>query len=93
MGGKLEHFYNDTFKDQMKYFNNYRWDLENQEGCGVVAHERLTEPRVAIEWVLATRNSLSDLPAFLGPNGILNPVIFLADFLLQKINKMHILEE
>ena len=24
----------------------YRWDLEKQEECGVVAHERLTEPRV-----------------------------------------------
>ena len=58
-----------------------------------MADESLTEPRVTMEWLLPTRNSLSDLPAFLGPNGILNPVIFLADFLLQKINKMHILEE
>ena len=27
----------------------YRKDLEKQEGCGVVAHERLTEPRVTEE--------------------------------------------
>ena len=45
----------------------YRQDLEKQERCGVVAHERLTEPRVTIEWLLAKQNSLSDLPAFLGP--------------------------
>jgi len=32
---------------------------------GVVAHERLTEPRVIIEGLLAKH------PAFLGPNGIL----------------------
>ena len=24
----------------------YRWDLQKQEGWGMVAHERLTEPRV-----------------------------------------------
>ena len=51
----------------------YRWDLEKQEGCGVVPHERPTEPRVTIEWLLAKRNSLSDLPAFLGPHDIVNP--------------------
>ena len=27
----------------------YRKDLEKQVGCGVVAHERLTEPRVTME--------------------------------------------
>ena len=27
----------------------YRYDLEKQEECGVVAHERLTEPRVTME--------------------------------------------
>ena len=30
-----------------KFF--YRLDLEKQEGCGVVAHERLTEPRITKE--------------------------------------------
>ena len=29
-----------------KSFNS--WDLEKQEGCGMVAHERLTEPRVTM---------------------------------------------
>ena len=87
MGGKLEHFYNDTFKDQMRDLNYYRWDLENQEGCGVVAHERLTEPRVTMEWLLAKPNSLSNIPAFLDPNGILNPEFFLADFLSQRLTK------
>ena len=50
-------------------FSN-RQDLAKQEGCGMVAHERLTEPRVTIEWLLPKRNSLSDLPAFLDVNGI-----------------------
>ena len=36
-----------------------------QEGCDVVAHERLTEQRVAIKWLLAKRKSISDLSAFL----------------------------
>ena len=45
----------------------YREDLEKQEECGVVAHERLTEPRVTMEWLLAKRNSLSNLPDSLGP--------------------------
>ena len=43
--------------------------LKKQEGCGLVAHESLTEPRVTIEWLLSKRNSLSDLPAFVGPYG------------------------
>ena len=42
----------------------YRWDLQKQEGCGVVAHERLTEPRVKIKWLLAKPRSFSSLPAF-----------------------------
>ena len=29
--------------------NLYRLDLEKREGCGVVAHERLTESRVTIK--------------------------------------------
>ena len=28
---------------------SYRQDLEKQEGCGVVAHERVTEPRFTME--------------------------------------------
>ena len=48
---------------------NYRYDWEKQEGCGLVAPERLTEQRVTIEWLLPKRNSLPDLCAFLGPNG------------------------
>ena len=31
------------------YGISYHYDLEKREGCGVVAHERLTEPRVTIE--------------------------------------------
>ena len=51
-------------------FFNYRWDLEKQEGCGMMAHETLTEPRVAMEWLLANQKSFSDLPAFPGLHGI-----------------------
>ena len=36
----------------------------------MVAHERLTEQRVTIEWHLAKRWSFSNLPAFLDFNGI-----------------------
>ena len=32
---------------------------------GVVAHERLTEPRVSMVWLLAKPRSFSNLPAFL----------------------------
>ena len=49
----------------------YREDLEKQEGCGVVAHERLTEPSVTMEWLLAKPRSISNLPAFLDLNGSL----------------------
>ena len=34
---------------RIKIFKNYRKDLEKREGCGVVAHERLIEPRVTME--------------------------------------------
>ena len=37
----------------------YRLDLENQERCGQLTHERLTEPRVTMEWLLAKPNSSS----------------------------------
>ena len=42
----------------------YRWDLEKQEECGVVAQERLIEPHAKIEWLLAKPRSFSNLPAF-----------------------------
>ena len=32
---------------------SYRQDFEKQEGCGVVAQERLIEPLVTMEWLLA----------------------------------------
>ena len=47
----------------------YRYDSEKQEGCGVVAHERLTEPRVTMEWLLAKPRSFWNLPAFSDLNG------------------------
>ena len=34
-----------------------------------MAHERLTEPRFTIKRLLQKPSSVSDLPAFLGPNG------------------------
>ena len=43
----------------------YRDDLEMREGCDVVAHERLTEPCVTMESLLAKLRSFSNLPAFL----------------------------
>ena len=43
---------------------NYRKDLEKQEGCCVVAHERLTESRGTIEWHLAISRSFSNLSVF-----------------------------
>ena len=42
----------------------YRYDLEKREECGVVAHKRLTEPRVTMNWLLAKSRSLSNLPLF-----------------------------
>ena len=53
------------------------WDLEKQEGCGVVAHERLTEPRITMEWLLAKLRSFSNLSAFLDLNGIVLEKSFL----------------
>ena len=41
-------FFN-LLSNRIQLKENYRLDLENQEGCGVVAHERLTEQRVKIE--------------------------------------------
>ena len=40
-------------EDEERFYN--RQDLEKQEECHVVVHERVTEPRAT---------SLSDLPAF-----------------------------
>ena len=48
----------------------YHEVLEKQGVVSVVAHERLTDPRVTIEWLLAKPSSLSDLPTFLGPYDI-----------------------
>ena len=48
----------------------YRWDLEKQEQCGVVAHERLTKPPITMEWLLAKPRSLWNFPAFLDLNGL-----------------------
>ena len=48
----------------------YHEVLEKQGVVSVVAHERLTDARVTIEWLLAKPSSLSDLPTFLGPDGI-----------------------
>ena len=49
-------------------YSFYHEVLKKQGVVGVVAHERLTKPRIAIEWLLAKPSSLSDFPAFLGPN-------------------------
>ena len=43
---------------------HYRQDFEKQEGCVVVAQERLTESCVTMEWLLAQPRSLSNLPEF-----------------------------
>ena len=45
----------------------YRVDLEKRERCGV--HERLTEPRVTMESLLAKPRSFSYIPAFLDFHG------------------------
>ena len=47
----------------------YREDLKKQEGYSVMVHERLSESRVTMEWLLAKRNSPPNLPAFLGSYG------------------------
>ena len=36
----------------------YREDLEKRAGCGVVAHERLIEPRVSMETLSGTKEFL-----------------------------------
>ena len=58
----------------------YREDLKNYEGCGVVVHERLTEPRVIIEWLLTKSKSLSNLPTFLDLNSQIFKDIFFEIF-------------
>ena len=52
--------------DLFEFFQNifYHKDLEKQEGCNVVAHERLTEPLVTIEWLLAKPRSFPNILAF-----------------------------
>ena len=42
---------------------------KKQEVYDVEAHDRLTEPRVTIYWLLAKLMSFSNLPAFLDLNG------------------------
>ena len=49
---------------------HYREDLEKKEECGGVVHEKLYEPIVTMEWLLAETRSFSNLPAFLVLNGI-----------------------
>ena len=49
----------------------YHCDSEKQEGRGVVAHAKLTEPRFTLEWLLAKPRSFSKLPAFLDLNGMI----------------------
>ena len=44
-------------------------DSEKQEGCGEGAHERLIEPQVTMQWLLAKPRSFSNIPAFLDING------------------------
>ena len=64
----------------------YREDLKKQEGCGVVAHERHTEPRVTIEWLITKSRSFSNLPASSDLNGrnftklILTSLVTLTEF-------------
>ena len=48
-------------------------DLEKLEGCGVVAHEILTEPRVTMDWLLTKLKRFSNLSAFLDLNGTYSP--------------------
>ena len=56
-------------KYRFQFSTNYRYDSEKREGCGVVAHERLTEPRVTMDWLLAIPRSFSNLTAFFDLNG------------------------
>ena len=50
------------------FFAGFRLLRIFSEGCGVVVHERLTEPRVTIEWLLIKPKSFENLPAFLDLN-------------------------
>ena len=52
-------------------------DKESGKDCGKVTHERLTEPRVTMEWLLAEPRSFSNLPVFLNLNGMWNFIILL----------------
>ena len=61
---QLKFWYGQDFLKHAGLYCTYRYDLEKQEGCGVVAHERLTEPRVTMEWLLAKPRSFSNLPVF-----------------------------
>ena len=63
-----------------------RWDLEKNEGCCVVAHERLTESRVTMSWLLAKPKSFSNLPAFLDLNGS-KTYVFPLPWILASITK------
>ena len=58
----------------------YSWDLGKQDGCGVVTRDRLTEPRVSIEWLPPKPSSLSDLPAFLCSYGMFVRLIIFLNF-------------
>ena len=42
-------FKTEKFLNFNQMFIFYRYDLEKQEGCDVVAHERLTDPRVTMK--------------------------------------------
>ena len=45
----------------------------------MVAHERLTEPRVTMRWPLAKPRSSSNHPAFLNPNGNKKRMYYLSE--------------
>ena len=52
-------FENKYFSIEFPPKNMYRENLEKREGCSVVAHERLSEPRLTIEWLLEKLRSFS----------------------------------
>ena len=54
---------------KLSVFNFYIPLRFRKVGSGVVAHERLTESRGTIEWLLAKSRRFSDLPVFLDLNG------------------------
>ena len=50
-----------------------RFKIEKtRKGCGVLAPETLTKPRVIIEWLLVKPRSFSNFPVFLDLNGRYN---------------------